>query len=84
MEVVNWMYRGKDTGEINILQDEVPAITKTIVDNVNDNNNNSNNNDNNSNNNNIVVIITIAAARKGGQQSRKQCLHQSIHGHLGQ
>ena len=32
----------------------------------------------------IVVIITIAAARKGGQQSRKQCLHQSIHGHLGQ
>ena len=52
LEVVNWMYRGKDTGEINILQDEVPAITKTIVDNVNDNNNNSNNNDNNSNNNN--------------------------------
>ena len=29
LEVVNWMYRGKDTGEINILQDEVPAITKT-------------------------------------------------------
>ncbi len=53
LEVVNWMYRGKDAGEMNKFPEELSERTQTVVNNnVNDNSEYNNNNDNNNNGSN--------------------------------